>query len=115
MSLRIAFTGYNENQTRTYFREMAELNREQIGICDFSQGRIVLKDGTEIIRICPGVQLIYLPFAQVIIADDSRRNATVKIRNVLYILAQRLMHSRVPPEYQWQYYDLDTEVYQCRN
>lgn len=115
MSLRIAFIGYNENLTRVYFREMAELNREQIGICDLSQGRIILKDGAEIIRISPDVRRINLPFDQVIIADDSRRNATVKNNSILFILAQRLLHSRVPPEYQWQYYDLDTEVYQCRN
>lgn len=110
MSLRIAFIGYDENQTCTYFRELAELNSERIGICDLSQGRIVLRDGTEILRISPNVRFVSLNFDQIIISDDSRNSAAVKNHSLLCILAQRLLRSSVPPEFRWQYYNLDAEV-----
>ena len=110
MSLRIAFVGYNEDQTRSYFREMAELNSEQIGICDLSQGRIVLRDGTEILRISPNVRFVSLNFDQVIIADDNRKHCEIKNCTILTIIAARMTWSPVPPEFRWQYYDLDAEV-----
>ena len=110
MSLRIAFVGYNEDQTRSYFREMAELNRDQIGICDLSQGRIVLRDGTEILRISPSVRFVSLNFDQVIVADDHRKHCETKNCAVLTIIATRMTWSLVPPEFRWQYYDLDAEV-----
>ena len=110
MSLRIAFIGYDEKQTRTYFREMAELNREQVAFRDLSQGRIVLSDGTEIYRVSPATQFFNLYLDQVIIADDRRRRCQVARHRELASLSHSLIRSRVPPEFQWQHYDLDAEI-----
>lgn len=110
MSLRIAFVGYNEEQTRTYFREMVELNREQVAFCDLSQGRVVLLDGTEIHRVPPATQFFNLYLDQVIIADDRRQRCQVARYRELAALSYNLIRSRVPPEFQWQHYDLDAEV-----
>ena len=110
MSLRIAFVGYNEELTRNFFREMAELNREQIGICDFSQGRIVLTDGTEILRVSPAVRYVSVRFDQVIIADDGRKQCEIQNYALFARIAHNMSGSPVPPEFQWQHYDLDAEV-----
>ena len=110
MSLKIAFIGYDEKQTRTYFRELAELNRDQIKLCDLRQGRIVLLDGSEIYRVTPGSRCYYMYLDQVIVADDRRRMRFVNRGRDLAALAYNLVRSRVPPEFQWQHYDLDAEV-----
>lgn len=110
MSLRIAFIGYNEELTRTFFREMSELNREQISFRNLQQGRIVLLDGTEILRVSPSARFVSVNFDQVIIADDRRRHCEIKNSAILTILAHRMVPSPVPPEFKWQYYDLDAEV-----
>lgn len=110
MSLRIAFIGYNEELTRNYFRQMSELNREQIIMCSLLQGRIMLIDGTEILRVSPNVRFVNGCFDQVIIADDRRRNCEIKNRVVLSTIASGMSFSPVPPEFRWQYYDLDAEV-----
>ena len=107
MSLKIAFIGYDEKQTRTYFREFAELNREQIRLCDLRQGCIVLLDGSEIYRVTPGSRCYYMYLDQVIVADDRRRMCSINRRRDLAALSYNLMRSKVPPEFQWQYYDLD--------
>lgn len=110
MSLRIAFIGYNEEQTRTYFREIAELNREQVAFLDLFQGRLVLIDGTEIYRVSPGARVFHLYIDQVIIADSRRGRCQVARHRELAALSYNLIRSRVPPEFQWQHYDLDAEV-----
>ena len=110
MSLRIAFVGYNEELTRNFFREMAELNREQIGIRNLQQGRIVLLDGTEILRVSPAVRYVSVPFDQVIIADDRRKRCEIENRALFARLALNMAGSPVPPRFRWQYYDLDAEV-----
>ena len=110
MSFRIAFVGYNEEQTRTYFREMAELNREQIAFYDLSSGRIVLLDGTEIYRVSPATQFFNLYIDQVIIADSRRGRCQVARHRELAALSYNLIRSKVPPEFHWQDYDLDAEV-----
>lgn len=110
MSLRIAFVGYNEEQTGTYFREMAEQNWEQIGIRNLRLGHIVLLDGTEIIRVSPAVRYINVHFDQVIIADDHRKRCEIENRALFARLAMNMSGSQVPPEFRWQYYDLDAEV-----
>lgn len=109
MKLRIAFMGYDEAQTCTYFRELAERNSEQIGFCNLAQGRIVLLDGSEILRVSPGIRFISARFDQIIIADDHRRHCEIKNHTALAIISQRLAFSPVPPEFQWQIYDLDAE------
>lgn len=110
MNLKIAFIGYDEQQTRTYFREMAELNKDQIKSYDPGQGRIVLLDGTEIFRVTPGTRCFYIYLDQIIIADDHRRRCQVARFRELAALSYNLTRSRVPPELQWQHYDLDAEV-----
>lgn len=110
MRLRIAFVGYNEEQTRSHFREMAALNRKQINMHNLEYGRIVLRDGTEIIRVSPAVRYINVPFDQVIIADDHRKRCEIENRALFARLAMNMSGSQVPPEFRWQYYDLDAEV-----
>lgn len=110
MSLRIAFIGYDEKQTRTYFREFAELNREQIKLCDLRQGRIVLLDGSEIYRATADSRFFYMHLDQIIIADDRRRMCSFNRYVDMAALAHNLVRSRVPPEFQWQYYGLDAEA-----
>lgn len=107
MSLRIAFIGYDEKQTRTYFREMAELNWKQISMRNLRLGYIVLLDGTEIIRVSPAVRHVNAHFDQVIIADDRRKRCEIENRALFACLALNMSGSPVPPEFRWQHYDLD--------
>lgn len=109
MSLRIAFVGYNDELTRIFFREMAEINKEQIGICNLRQGRIVLTDGTEILRVSPAVRYVSVRFDQVIIADDRRKQCEIQNYALFARIAHNMSGSVVPPEFRWQYYDLDSK------
>lgn len=105
MAYRIAFLGNNSHATRLFFREFAEANREQIHLCDLANGRIVLKDGTEIWRAQATPDWVRgRRFDQVIIAGTLfERNAC----NALVALECQAATSIVPEEFRNQWYDPD--------
>lgn len=106
--LVIAFIGYNEKQTNTYFREFAEVNADRVARFDQRAGRILLKDGTEITRVSSDpVFLKGRRFDQVIFADDCRFMGVYRRGPEVYALNMCCAGSVVPEEFRWQFYLLD--------
>lgn len=108
MALNIAFIGYDERQTRIYFEELAVVNADQVARFDRRQGRILLRDGTQITLVSPAPG--FLPghrFDQVIVADDRRRLVFIKRWPELAELERCTAQSPVPEEFRLLIYDLD--------
>jgi hypothetical protein len=110
-ALQIAFLGYNELQTRKFFRQLAEANREQVRLCDLNQGRLVLIDGTEIHRVSAAPDWLQARrFDQVIVAGDNLLRVLYNRSAEMRQLSLCCQGSIVPIDYRYQYYDLDVEV-----
>lgn len=108
--LRLAFVGYNTEQTRRYFRLFAQDNAEQIHSADLDRGRIRLYDGTEIRMVTHTEQVRRdgVRFDQIILADDRRRailRAQAQLLEFIDIYGCR--YSEIPQEFRFQFYDLD--------
>lgn len=110
--LKIAFLGRNEQLTRVYFRDFAEANREQIRLCDFNQGRVVLNDGTEIYRASTaGHWMLGRRFDQVLIADDRRPGLFgTRFVDSLYELDRCCAASIIPEEFRAIWYNPDADM-----
>lgn len=109
-ALKIAFLGYNARHTTESMLRFAVDNADQVKRFERHQGRIVLKDGTEITAIRTPADLQRRHFDQAIIADD-HRGAVYEL--YVYLtdgLCWALSASIVPREYWYQIYDLDAEV-----
>lgn len=111
MAYKIAFIGYNEEQTRNALDDLVHHNADQIASYDRRRGVVKLQDGTTIYKILaiPGF-LAGRYFDQAIVADDRRRLVYKARWLVLYELAGRMECSEVPKEFRWMFYDLDAEV-----
>ena len=110
MGLRIAFIAPTARMTSYCFKDLAEQNKDQISMCDLLRGRIVLLDGTEIRCLHPGDRLLGYALDQVIVAEDCyRRVGEINYYQDIQALTYCLRASRVPPEFQWQHYDIDTD------
>lgn len=111
MALRLAFLGFNDEQTHLYFDELAALNAEQVLYYDGRFGRILLRDGTEIMRISKARACSDgLRYDQAILADDRRMDIrAVRAREIDW-LRHCMAMSEIPPEFQFIIYDLDSEV-----
>lgn len=82
MALNLVFIGCNEEQTRRYFREFIEMNKEQVQDYPLTRNTatawlcptvVWLKDGTLIRRVPSSLErLDGLRFDQVIVACDRR-------------------------------------------
>ena len=82
MALNLVFIGYNEEQTRRYFREFLEINKDQVQDYTFVGNSVMswfcptsirLQDGTVIRRAPNSLDgLDGLRFDQVIVACDRR-------------------------------------------
>lgn len=111
MAFNIAFVGYDTRQSISFFRQLAEDNREQIRICQLAQGRIVLMDGTTIIRAQTTVEWLKgRRFDQIIVADDRRGMVQINQINLLCALEEACRHSIVPGEFRCIFYCTDEEV-----
>jgi len=109
VALHIAFIGNNAQHTSKSMLRFAVDNADQVKRFERHQGRIVLKDGTEITAIRTPDELRGLQFDQAIIADDH----SGAVYN-LYVCFTDMLHmalcwSFVPEEWQVQIYDLDEE------
>ena len=111
MPLKIAFIGFNHQQTRANFTQFVRDNRDQFWDYDFARGWARMKDGTEITRILPGdpAAVCGRRFDQVIIADDRRMIVLHHCLAELIELDRRCAGSTIPEEYRFQIYDTDTE------
>lgn len=110
--LKIAFIGFNAKQTHSALLQLAVDNADQVKRFERRQGRIVLKDGTEILAV-PAADPAWLHgrrFDQIIIADDWRLMIMEHLREELRALGWCCQHSVVPDEYRLQIYDMDAEV-----
>lgn len=111
MAYKIAFIGYNEALTNTYFVDLAAVNADQVARFDRRAGRIVLRDGTTITKVLPCPEFLRgKQFDQVIVADDRRRRAFFRRAPEIAELVRCMRHSEVPEEFRWCVYDLDAEV-----
>ena len=111
MALHIAFIGYDERQTRIYFEELAVVNADQVARFDRRQGRILLRDNTEITLVSSDPRFLCgRRFDQTIVADDRRRLLPLKRWPELVELNRCMSRSEVPEEFRWITYDLDAEV-----
>ena len=113
--LKIAFIGFNTEQTHAALLQLAVDNADQVKRYDRLRGRIVLTDGTEIMAVHPGdpVALHGRRFDQIIIADDWRLMIMEHLRAELRALDWCCQHSSIPEEYRLQIYDMDAEDPQC--
>ena len=111
MALEIAFLGYNEEQTRQFFKQFAEDNRDQVHGCNFTQGYMQLKDGTKIRRVSADPAWIRgRRFDQVIVADDLRYHTFFNRWDELEELERRCAGSVIPEEFCVQFYIIDEEA-----
>lgn len=110
--LKIAFIGFNAEQTHAALLQLAVDNADKVKRFDRRQGRIMLQDGTEIMAVPPGnpVAIHGRRFDQIIIADDWRVYIERILRQELAALDCCCQHSSVPEEYRLQIYDMDAEV-----
>lgn len=112
MALKIAFLGYNERQTQQCFKQFAEDNREQVQGANWAQGYMVLKDGTEILRV-PAANPAWVKarrFDQIIVADDRRGIVMVERAYTLSELARSCRGSIIPVDFRYQFYNIDEEA-----
>ena len=111
MGYKIAFIGYNEEQTRRYLEDLAIVNADQVYRFDRRNGRVDLKDGTTITAVKPVPEfLIGRRFDQVIVADDRRLEVLYRRAPELRELDRCMSRSIVPEHFRWQFYNLDAEV-----
>ena len=111
MALRIAFIGYDERQTRVYFEDLAVINADQVARFDRRQGRILLRDNTEITLVSSDPCFLQGRwFDQTIVADDRRRLIFRKRCPEMVALERCMSRSEVPEGFRWLFYDLDAEV-----
>ena len=113
--LKIAFIGFNTEQTHAALLQLAVDNADQVKSYDRRRGRIVLTDGTEIMAVptADPVALNGRRFDQIIIADDWRLEIMHHLRAELRALDWCCQHSSIPEEYRLQIYDMDEEDSQC--
>ena len=109
MAFKLAFIGYDREQTNTHFEELFVANAKQTSFANLGKGVLILHDGTEIRRIdslddCAGYM-----FDQIIIADDSRMNVLVERRDEIAAIELTMMYSCVPEEFQRIFYNTDLE------
>lgn len=110
MALKIAFLGYNERQTQQCFKQFAEDNSDQVQGANWAQGYVVLKDGTEILRVHADPAWVKgRRFDQIIVADDLRGNVMVERFYTLSELSRSCRGSIVPLEFRYQFYNIDEE------
>lgn len=112
MPLKIVFLGFSATLTCLYLGQMASDNAEQVARYDRRDGRLVLRDGTEIINAY-SIGLDFLEgrrFDQVILADDRRMEIKKRHRGVIAELLGRCGCSIVPEEFRLQIYDTDEEA-----
>ncbi len=112
MALKIAFLGYNEKQTRQFFKQFAEDNRDQVRGVNFAQGYMLLKDGTEILRV-PAQNPAWINgrrFDQIIVADDLRVHVLFNRWDELAQLRRCCAGSIIPLEFRYQFYIIDEEA-----
>lgn len=110
--LKIAFIGFNAKHTNHALERLAVDNADQVKRYDRRQGRIELRDGTEIVAV-PAADPVWMHgrrFDQIIIADDWRLMIMEHLREELRALGWCCQHSIVPEEYRLQIYDMDAEV-----
>lgn len=111
MAYKIAFIGYNEEQTRNALDDLVRHNADQISSYDRRRGVVKLQDGTTIYKILAIPEFLAgRYFDQAIVADDHRRLVYQARWPVLYELARRMERSEVPEGLRWIFYDLDAEV-----
>ena len=111
MAYKLAFIGYDNRQTGIYFEDFAIINRDKVARFDKIHGRILLRDGTEILRFSSAPDFLWgRQFDQVIVADDRRRATCIRRRPELDALGCRMAGSIVPEEFRYIFYDLDAEV-----
>lgn len=111
MALEIAFLGYNEEQTRQFFKQFAEDNRDQVNGYNFTHGLILLKDGTKIRRVSAAPEWITgRRFDQIIVADDLRQNIMFNRWDELNALDRCCTGSVVPEQFRYQFYITDEEA-----
>lgn len=111
-ALKIAFLGYNAQQTHRYFEQLAVDNVDQVKRFSRVQGHLLLKDGTEIIRVShiePG-SLQGRLFDQIIIADTKHLKILETRYADLCSIIDRCWSSAVPADYRIQLYDIDAEA-----
>ena len=107
--LKIAFIGYNREQTRNHFEELYVANMEQISLVNLSGGVLILRDGTEIRRIDSLDDCACRRFDQIIIADDSRMNVLVERRDEIAAVELTMLLSCVPEDFQRIIYNTDSK------
>ena len=113
MAYKIAFIGYNEEQTHRYLEDLAVRNADQVHRFDKRKGCVTLKDGTTITAVKPVPEFLHgRRFDQTIVADDRRLDIIGRRYPEIVALDRCMNGSEVPEHFRWQFYDLDAEVRQ---
>ena len=112
MALKLAFLGFNQEQTWRSFEELARENRGPRTRFYRVAGLLILDDGTEIHRISSPYpdSLRGRRYDQVILADDRRMNLLGYRRAEIRELSRCMAGSPIPEEFRWIVYDLDWQV-----
>ena len=107
--LVLAFIGWDEENTRRYFRLFAYDNAGQIYHADHNRGVLRFRDGSIVRRISPAWfgRLDGYRFDQIILADDSRMMLKGYHCALLRELIYRCCCSDVPEEFRFIHYNTD--------
>lgn len=109
MDLKIVFLSWNPRLTDQYLEQLAVDNVDQVKRFERRRGRIVLRDGTEIINAYHIIDLQGWRIDQVILADDRRMEIKQHHQGLIAELLNRCQCSSVPQEFSLQIYDIDEE------
>lgn len=110
MPLRIAFISWSARIADIYLKQLAVDNADQVKRYERQRGRILLRDGTEIVSVHHLMRLEGHRFDQIIVADDWRMNILLKRWDELAELEYRCMASIIPEEFRYQFYFTDEEA-----
>lgn len=111
MAYKIAFIGYNEEQTRRYLEEFVMINNDQVRHFNRRDGIVYLMDNTTITAVKPIPEFLRARrFDQTIVADDRRLNVFDRRYPEFMELERCMAGSIVPEHFRWQLYNLDAEV-----
>lgn len=109
--LEIVLMSYTVELARRNLRALAEDNAEQVDRLESARGRLLLKDGTRIKAISPGMVRRGFDgyrFDQLILADDHREALRLEAAHEIEVIRWECMASScVPEEYQVLCYNID--------
>lgn len=107
INLRVAFLGYNLEQTKIAFNDFVRENIDQIRDYDLAKGTAELFDGTVVWRVDDEKSRIFgNHYDQYILADDKRKEILFRQKEKIFYLKERTTR-QVPEDYIMIWYDFD--------